>query len=79
VLIVLPGANRLEREVDLVTQPGGQKPPIVGVVETPHLAGRMGGRPAIGHPQCPDNRDGAEFMPPGDSKEQATPREVPPS
>jgi hypothetical protein len=43
VLIVLPGANRLEREVDLVTQPEGQKPSIVVLSKVHTLPeGRVG-------------------------------------
>jgi len=60
VLIVLSWANRLERDVDLVTHADGQKPSSVGSVETPHVGRRTRGRPAIGHPQYPDCGDGAE-------------------
>ena len=60
MLIVLSWANRLERDVDLVTHADGQKPSSVGSVETPHVGRRTRGRPAIGHPQYPDCGDGAE-------------------
>ena len=76
MIIVLPKANRLERDVDLVARPYRQKPSIVTAIETPHLVGRTGGRLATGHPQCADRCDGAELMPPGNSKEQATHRET---
>jgi hypothetical protein len=33
VLVVLPWANRLERDIDLVVQPHGQNSSIVAVVE----------------------------------------------
>jgi hypothetical protein len=76
VIVILPRTDRLERDVDLVARPYGQKASVVTAIETPHPAGRTSWRLATGHPQCPDRCDGADLMPPGESKEQATHRET---